>query len=1016
MKCPNCGNENPGDRQSCQECGAVLVDERRSVNDDPTLRSSMRTEFLNRYRVLGECGSGGMGVVYRCKDKISGIEVALKALPLQLCCNSGEMEEVRANFQLVSKLAHPNIATVRTLEQDPETEEYYLILELVVGDSLRRWKAERGGHGTPQEVIPLLRQAAQALDYAHNQKIIHRDIKPGNMMITKEGTVKVLDFGLAAQIQSSLSRVSQAIFSTSGTGPYMAPEQWRGQRQDGKTDQYALAAMAYELLCGNPPFDSTDQGVLKRAVLEDAPQRPEGMSDVIWRALRRSLSKDREQRFDNCVSFVDAMDGKLPPRPPAGWKKKMAIAMAAVAIAAAGMLVFVLTPPHLTPNQMEAIKKPFLSEKKWMDENMPVLLRIDGLSNNIAQADHDWVAGEHESKSSAKASNDFMSFSISVNKLKQVVNEQSNAAAAQKRVVVAEEKARAIDAAEKAGRVWNDGQLQFGLGRTNYGKCLFPEATTQFEAAEKLFAQAERESIPAPTNSKPDKTERPEIVVKPPGPTNPPSTPPSVVVRLSTNANLANLSASAGVLSPGFSSDILQYALSVPPGAGTLAVTPRVDDSNASVHVQFGGNAPKPAVSGQSTEQFPLLPGANTIVVTVTSQSKTTRNYIINAVQSQSANADLAGLIVSAGSLSPSFVPQILQYTVNVPPDVTNFALTPNSGDSNATLQVQVRNDKPNAVVSGQPTAAISLNPGANVLSVIVTSQCKTNIKTYAINAMVEQSGDADLAGLSIKPGELSPPFNKAITQYNVALSNEPSLTVTPFKSQARAFLEIRVDGGAATRLRAETPSISVPLNSDKTLIGVKVTAEIGTEKTYELHVKQKKNQVEDCVKYFRSMEGVPKSRGAAEEQDFEEFPSRFTKDNQGGIYDSRLKVTWIVPQSENMFRSKWKDAEKNGMADNLQLPTLAQLSTLVTFKPVYRDGRELYINTNFFYGPYTRSISGGFRVWAGRRARGALLPDATGEYVSLSERIKGDNAGHDDEVANVLFIRQSPEPGERKH
>ena len=106
------------------------------------------------------------------------------------------------------------------------------------------------------------------------------------------------------------------------------------------------------------------------------------------------------------------------------------------------------------------------------------------------------------------------------------------------------------------------------------------------------------------------------------------------------------------------------------------------------------------------------------------------------------------------------------------------------------------------------------------------------------------------------------------------------SLTVTPSKSQARAFLEIRVDGGVATRLRSETPSISVPLNSDKTLIGVKVTAEIGTEKTYELHVKQKKNQVEDSTKYFRSMEGVPKNRGAADQQDFEEFPSRVTKDN----------------------------------------------------------------------------------------------------------------------------------------
>jgi len=101
----------------------------------------------------------------------------LKALPPELSHNSGEMEEVRENFQLVCKLAHPHIATVRTLELDPQTGDYYLILELAEGVDLRKWRKQQGGKLTLEQALPVLRQVAQALDYAHSRKIIHRDIK-----------------------------------------------------------------------------------------------------------------------------------------------------------------------------------------------------------------------------------------------------------------------------------------------------------------------------------------------------------------------------------------------------------------------------------------------------------------------------------------------------------------------------------------------------------------------------------------------------------------------------------------------------------------------------------------------------------------------------------------------------------------------------------------------------------------------------------------------------------------------
>jgi serine/threonine protein kinase len=271
-------------------------------------RFSAGERLMNRYRILGELGRGGMGVVYKCLDEIGGIEVALKALPLELGRNAAEMEEVRENFQLVSRLVHQHIAAIKTLERDPHSGDYYLILELAEGADLRRWRKQQGGCPSPDRSIPVLRQVAQALDYAHGLKIIHRDVKPGNVMITPDGVVKVLDFGLAAQIQSSMARVSRVHFSTSGTGPYMSPEQWRGQRQDGASDQYALAVMAFELLAGHLPFETQDQFALRESAIRETPQRPEGLSDQVWLALARGLNKNSTKRFTSCVEFVAALE------------------------------------------------------------------------------------------------------------------------------------------------------------------------------------------------------------------------------------------------------------------------------------------------------------------------------------------------------------------------------------------------------------------------------------------------------------------------------------------------------------------------------------------------------------------------------------------------------------------------------------------------------------------------------------------------------------------------------------
>ena len=286
----------------------------------PDGRFSPGDVIMGRYKVLAELGQGGMGVVYKCFDETGGIEVALKALPPELSHNTIEMEDIRDNFQLVAKLVHQNIAISKNLERDNSNGNYYLIMECVEGEDLRRWirRKRQEGKLTLDDVLPVVRQIAAALDYAHEEGVIHRDIKPGNIMIDQQGHVKVLDFGLAAQIHTSMTRVSMAYQGTSGTGPYMAPEQWRGRAQGAAADQYALAVMTYEMLAGHLPFESTDAAVLREAVLNDTPEPIPGIPGAVQQALARALSKEPAERFASCADLVSALTGGKPSAPGCG--------------------------------------------------------------------------------------------------------------------------------------------------------------------------------------------------------------------------------------------------------------------------------------------------------------------------------------------------------------------------------------------------------------------------------------------------------------------------------------------------------------------------------------------------------------------------------------------------------------------------------------------------------------------------------------------------------------------------
>lgn len=299
----------------------------------PTMRGGFREIGIGmkigpdgRYAIRDILGKGGMGEVYLAFDEVSRTEVAIKLVPREVSTSEDEMEQVRKNFALVRNLHHPNIAAVTALER-LQSGEYILVMEAVLGRrTLHKERLARTNERIPvPEAIAICRQIAEALDYAHKLKVIHRDIKPGNILLTEEGQVKLTDFGLAAQIMSSMNRVSILPTRTSGTRPYMAPEQWEGRMQDANTDQWSLAVLFYELIAGRLPFPADDLGVLEHQVLEKTPEKPDSLSGNQWSSVLRALSKEKDGRFESCAAFVQAIEQNSRQRQPKVARRKSAI-------------------------------------------------------------------------------------------------------------------------------------------------------------------------------------------------------------------------------------------------------------------------------------------------------------------------------------------------------------------------------------------------------------------------------------------------------------------------------------------------------------------------------------------------------------------------------------------------------------------------------------------------------------------------------------------------------------------
>src|SRR5712692_4296001 len=213
--------------------------------------AGMAERHIGKYLVKRELGRGGMGAVYLAEQPGLGREVAIKELIPSAAADPVALARFIQEAQVMARASHPNLVQVHDLEQVGGSN--YIVLEFVRGKSLRDW-LNQGSIPMPQ-VFAIMHGVLQALDYAHKRAIVHRDMKPENVLISDEGTVKVADFGIARLTDDSgLGSTATKTGTTVGTPQYMSPEQVASSKVDGRSDLYSSGIMFYELIVGQPPF------------------------------------------------------------------------------------------------------------------------------------------------------------------------------------------------------------------------------------------------------------------------------------------------------------------------------------------------------------------------------------------------------------------------------------------------------------------------------------------------------------------------------------------------------------------------------------------------------------------------------------------------------------------------------------------------------------------------------------------------------------------------------------------
>jgi len=402
MECPKCHFANPSDSTFCSKCGTQVAQTTESFpSPTETLQIAPKelapgSTFAGRYHIFEEIGKGGMGKVYKALDKEIEEKVALKLLNPEIAADSKTIERFRNELKTARQISHKNVCRMYHFGKDEGS--YYITMEYVRGEDLKSM-IRMMGRLSPGQAVSIARQVCEGLAEAHRLGVIHRDLKPQNVMIDRDGNVKIMDFGIARSLKAKGITGAGVMI---GTPEYMSPEQVEGKDADERSDIYALGIVLYEMLTGKVPFEGETPLSVALKQKTEIPENPQAINTQIAedlsRLILRCLEKEKEKRyqrigdliaeFDRIEKAIPAAEKVLPQRKPLTskeltvkltkrWRAVAAVAIIGVA-ALAAILYFGRGKPTLTDEKKRLVVLPFENLGPPEDEYF-----ADGITDEI---------------------------------------------------------------------------------------------------------------------------------------------------------------------------------------------------------------------------------------------------------------------------------------------------------------------------------------------------------------------------------------------------------------------------------------------------------------------------------------------------------------------------------------------------------------------------------------------------------------------------------------------------------